>query len=334
MSQRERVLMVMRGFSVGAILAFSLLSPLTSPSRAGGTPPLVPKVPKLTGTLFFHRYSSYDAWDATLWSLDLVSKKLTNLSENWRSVISPINAHPSPDGHYITFMGSPTSSRVKEWDVFLSHWDGAKWSNPIDLTGPNGKRDEDPKFSPDGTHIVYKEDGVLATMTVTGAKKSYLTSGKHDSSTPFYTPDGKGILFERDGNIFLLRNDITTKMVPPPGISSYYPIGVDSDRFLFTRVQASHYDGIYWGFYNGSKPQPLFFNSDQFDSSDPYPYQNGKRYIFLTSGDYRIIKGGYNLMIADLVKKETYDIDSIYGNVNSGLEELGPAWSASRYISR
>ncbi|MEI6295448.1 MAG: hypothetical protein WCO95_05260, partial [Actinomycetes bacterium] len=127
----------------------------------GASKSVVKKValPHLTGTLFYHRYSSYRAWDATMWSLDLVSKKLTQINKNWTTVLSPINAHPSPDGQYITFMGSPPTSPTKEWDVFVSHWDGKQWADPIDLTGPNGKRDEDPKFSPDGIHIAYKEDG-------------------------------------------------------------------------------------------------------------------------------------------------------------------------------
>ena len=319
--------------SVTAAALALALSASASPSF-GASKPVAKKLalPQLTGTLFYHRYSSYQKWDATLWSLDLVSKKLTQINKNWTTVLSPINAHPSPDGQYITFMGSPTVSATKEWDVFVSHWDGTQWADPIDLTGPNGKRDEDPKFSPDGVHIAYKEDGVLTTMTLTGADKTYLTVGLPESSMPYYTADGLGLIFERSGQIYLLKDGVTTQMVNPPGISSYYPIGVDAKRFLFTRVQFSQHDGIYWGYYNGAKPQPLFFNSRQFDSSDSYPYQNGARYIFLTSGDYTIFKGGYNLMVADLLHKKNYNIDTIYGNVNSDLQELGPSWSASRYL--
>ena len=38
-------------------------------------------------------------------------------------------------------------------------------------------------------------------------------------------------------------------------------------------------------------------------------------------------------MVADLANKKNYNIDTLYGNVNSDLQELGPSWSASRYIA-
>jgi Tol biopolymer transport system component len=307
------------------MLVAALLLSMTSLPLAHGA------APSLSGTLFFHRYSEYKAWDATMWQLDLVSKKLRRVDGSWSSIFSPINAHPSPDGKSLTFMGSATGLAAPEWDVFISHWDGTNWSEPTNLTGPNGKRDEDPKFSPDGSTIIYKEDGTLATVAISGGEKSYLTSGQPESSMPYYTTDGKSILFERQGAIYWMNKGVARKMKAPVGISSYYPIAVDGARFLFTRVQQSRHDGIYWGYYNNAKPTPLFFNNDKFDSSDPYPYRDGKKFIFLVSGDFSIIKGGYNLMVADLTTKKTWDIDRLYGNINSDQEELGPSWTAVRY---
>jgi hypothetical protein len=309
-----------------AFVALALV--VVAPDAKAATPPAKPS---LSGTLFFHRYSSYSAWDASMWSLDLSSKKLTRVDIGWVTMYSPINAHPSPDGQSLTFMGSPTGLAEPEWDVFISHRGSTGWSEPINLTGPNGKRDEDPKFSPKGDLIIYKEDGVLATVSTIGGAKNYLTVGQPTSSMPYYTVDGKGILFERSGKIYLLRNGVTTLMKAPAGISSYYPIAVDKKRFLFTRVQSNRHDGIFWGYYNGAKPTPLFFNSTKFDSSDPYPYKDGSSYIFLVSGDFTIFKGGYNLMIADLKSKKNWDIDLLYGDVNSSQEELGPSWTAVRY---
>ena len=61
-------------------------------------------IQSLSGTLFFHRYSEYGAWDAELMSLDLQTGKLIQVNKNWQSMISPINAHISNDGKYMTFM--------------------------------------------------------------------------------------------------------------------------------------------------------------------------------------------------------------------------------------
>ena len=116
------------------------------------------------------------------------------------------------------------------------------------------------------------------------------------------------------------------------GLKSYYPIAIDNKSFLYTRVQSSRHDGIILGHYDGSPSQPYFFNNNQWDSSDPFPYKDGSKYIFLVSGDYQVPKGGYNLVIADLAKKKIVNIDSLFGDVNSDLEELGPFWSAYTYI--
>lgn len=292
----------------------------------------------LTGTLFFHRYTDYNAWDATMWSLDLQSGAFNQINANWTNVISPINAHVSSDGQFLTMMGSASGlpdvdgQTQYDWDVFISLWNGKQWTNPINLTGPNGKRDEDPKFSPDGKTIVYKEDGVLATVASTGGAKTYLSIGEAHSSMPYFRANGRDILFEREGKIYLKTDKGDQEMDPGiGGLSSYYPIGVDNERFLFTRVQDTRHDGMRWGYYDGRQSEDLFFNNNVWDSSDPYPYQEAKDFIFLVSGDENIIKGGYNLVIADLHAEKVVNIDDLYGEINSHEQELGPAWTQYSY---
>jgi len=211
---------------------------------------------------------------------------------------------------------------IEDWDVFVTHWNGSRWEEPTNLTGPNGKRDEDPKFSPTSNKIIYKENGVVATIGMTG-KPTYFSPG----SMPYFLPDGKSYLFEQAGDIYISRSNQTTKMYSGDGIKSYYPIALNQKEFLYTRVQNSKHDGIMLGFTNGSKSIPYFFNNDQWDSSDPFPYQDGKKYIFLVSGDYSVPKGGYNLVVADLGNKKIINADRLFGSINTDLEELGPNWT-------
>ena len=293
-------------------------------------------LPSLDGTLIYHRYSSYDAWDATLWMVDLPTGQQTQVGAQWVGMVSPFNAHLSSEGRAITFMGSNAGLTQKDWDVFVSNWDGSQWSEPTNLTGPNGARDEDPKFSPDGDTIIYKENGVLATVSKGGGPKKYLTKGEAESSMPFYSPDGKTILFERSGEIFTLVNGITTRMRSGNGRSSYYPIALDNQSFLYTRVQSNDHDAIYKGYFDRRPSVRYFFNSTDWDTSDSYPLGDGSRFIFYVSGNFLIPHGGYNLMVADLKKKKAYDIDDIYKGVrakdlNSDFEELGPAWTDVRF---
>ena len=288
------------------------------------------------GTLIYHRYSSYQAWDATMWMIDLPTGDLMQVGGDWTGVVSPINAHFSADGQMITFMGSQAGLPENEWDVFVSHWNGTSWAEPINLTGPNSARDEDPKFSPTSSTIIYKQDGVLVTMNSDGSDKKYLTQGKSESSMPYFATNGKDYLFERSGDIYVSRGGIETKMYAGDGQSSYYPIGVDATSFLYTRVQSARHDAIMKGFYSGKASERYFFNSTDWDTSDSYPYLDGSRYIFYVTGDYLIPHGGYNLAFADLKTKKRYDIDEYFRkkrttDINTDTQELGPAWSLARF---
>lgn len=291
---------------------------------------------RLGGTLIYHRYTDYQSWDATMWTIDLATGHQYQVNKGWRRMISPINAHFSPDGQSITFMGSSAGLKENEWDVFTSHWDGSTWTEPINLTGPNGARDEDPKFSPIDTTIIYKQDGVLVTMNIDGSNKTYLTQGKAESSMPYFAANGKDILFERAGDIYLLRQGQEIKMYGGEGESSYYPIGLDDKSFLYTRVQSSRHDAIMRGFYDGLPSTNYFFNSPDWDTSDSYPYEDGSRYIFYVTGDFLIPHGGYNLAFADLKTHTRWDIDTWFngragGDINTEFAELGPAWTSTIY---
>lgn len=116
------------------------------------------------------------------------------------------------------------------------------------------------------------------------------------------------------------------------GQSSYYPIGLDQESFLYTRVQSTSHDAIMKGNYDGSPSTSYFFNSPDWDTSDSYPYQDGSRYIFYVTGDYLIPHGGYNLALGDLKTQTRWDIDKWFAgkrssDINSEFAELGPAWT-------
>ncbi|MEY4323193.1 MAG: hypothetical protein RL410_974, partial [Actinomycetota bacterium] len=129
-------------------IALSLIAVSILSSCAMATPAFDSNgVPYLKGVVIYHRYSDYGAWDSRLYMVDLTARKMTEVGADWTTVVSPINAHFSPDGKSFTFMASAAGLDENEWDVFVTHWDGQHWAEPINLTGPNGKRDEDPKFS-------------------------------------------------------------------------------------------------------------------------------------------------------------------------------------------
>ena len=324
----ERARPILRLFS--GLLAVIVGLSLAGCSRSSADSPI--DVHHLKGVLGYHHYSSYEAWDSTLWMADLATGKVKQVGKQWKTILSPMNMHFAPDGNSFTFMGSQIGLAENDWDVFVSKWNGSDWAEPINLTGPNGQRDEDPKFSPNGKLITFKTDGVMKTMSPDGSNQIELTAGQPESSMPYFTADGKGLLFERNGQILLLQDKKTTVMKSESGMKTYYPIVVDSDRFLYTQIQFNHHDAIYWGFYDGSDPQRLFFDDERWETADSYPYADGQRYLFYVSTTPDVLKGGYNVMVADLETKKVYDLDKICPGANSELLELGPAWSAKAQL--
>lgn len=60
--------------------------------------------PSLNGWLLFHRYTGYDNYDSQLFLFDYQANSLTCISESW-PIDHAMNAHFSPDGERIVFMG-------------------------------------------------------------------------------------------------------------------------------------------------------------------------------------------------------------------------------------
>ena len=77
------------------------------------------------------------------------------------------------------------------------------------------------------------------------------------------------------------------------------------------------------------KKTQYFFDSDQWDTSDSYPYQDASKYIFFVSDNGETGFGGYDLCVADLIKKQVYNLYTLNSKINSDRQELGPAWSAN-----
>ena len=97
-------------------------------SVAGGGHAAAGGPPALTGVLFFHNYTGYSNWDGRLWELNLATGQLASISDAW-PVDNEMNAHASPDGQRLVFMGDLNTDTKRDWDVFLSTWNGS--SSPV-----------------------------------------------------------------------------------------------------------------------------------------------------------------------------------------------------------
>ena len=289
--------------------------------------------PAFTGRLVFHRYSCYSCNDSQLYLYNFSSNSLSEISKGWTNVQNSMNAHFSPDGQKIVFMG--TAAGTSNWDIFL--WDINSSGLPKNLTAYLGSSsdDEDCKFSSGGTKIIFKQNGVLTEIDTTGKILRSFPVPQSVASMPFYENGDTAILYAGMvgalSNIYLYHiadASITTKNALP-GIYSYYPITRDDTSFIFTRWydQVNQHDQLYLGFFDSRGPQNLPFNDPSADYSDGYPALG--KYIFLSS-DRTGSTGGYDLYVADMNTGNIWSLSNYSPGINSAFEELGSCYTATQ----
>lgn len=290
------------------------------------------KLPKLGGKLVYHNYTSYDALDSRMYVYDFASDELTEISTGWTGIDNAMNGSFSPDGRYICFMGISKASG--SWDIFL-HETGSR-SQPVNLTADGNWRDEDPKFSFDGTKICFKRNDALSEIDMSTRKIKVLTNNPDEAySMPFYTVDGSSMVFGggHDPNSYIGLWDIASStahiLYDVPQTVEYYPITLDEKSFYYTQHLSSsdNHDQLYKGFFDGSPAKYLPFNIKTADNSDACPVGSGWL-IFVSTrqgGD-----GAYDMYIANDSSGAVFSLSSYNKSLNTSKNELGPCYLPPR----
>jgi len=167
----------------------------------------------LNGRIAYHSYSKYlavpssgDNIDGHIFVYEVDSDSLQNRTL-FLPVVNAMNPHFSPDGGKLVFMAVPASKASDiEYDSDGGYWH-RKWANLdvyvydladgtyMNLTPNVNIADEDPKFSPDGRQIVFKRQGQIWKINVDGTSITPLTSGGLEKSGPNFSPDGYVIVY-------------------------------------------------------------------------------------------------------------------------------------------
>ncbi|MBH2005165.1 MAG: PD40 domain-containing protein [Sphingobacteriia bacterium] len=285
--------------------------------------------PALMGRLIFHSYTCYTCNDAKIYLYDFATGKLSNLSDAW-NITNPMNAHFSPDGKSIVFMGRQQGSG---WDIF--RWRIGSSGSPVNLTAQYGnQRNEDPKYAADGTRIVFKQNGRLKEADTLGNIVRSLEVPQAEASMPYYTKADSVILYSgmdasgKETDIFQvsLKTGFVKPLAAQPDIQEYYPIARDDTSYFYSRwySASNRSDQVYLGFLNGRNPQRLLFNESGADFSDAYPVNS--RFLILSS-TVSGGKGGYDLFVADMVSGAKWSMNTYHLSVNSSGNELGACYT-------
>lgn len=290
-------------------------------------------LPDIKGKLIFHSYDDYDDWNSELRMLDFETKEIVNISENI-TVDNEMNAHFSPDGTMITFMGDDNTDDVQDWDVFLYNLETQELRNIT--IGTFGESDEeDPKFSPDGTKIVMKSSKWVRTRMVTdlyeidlnGNAIKRLTNDTIEESMPYYSTDGQHVYYSAStgdtGDIYRININTLSKNVISalPGVDEYYPIAIGPDSVVFTRwISATNGDDQLYMQTGDEEPVPFITNKLDDNNSDFC--QIDERY-FCFSGTGRDSVGAYDIFVGDLETGRVYSLNRFIPGANTVYEDLG-----------
>ncbi len=280
-----------------------------------------------SGAIIYHCYSDYDAWDSKLFMYNFETNTKTELSLGW-NIDNEMNADISPDGSKIVFMGD-NSGLPRDWDIYI--WSIGSNNEPTNLTLGNNLRDEDPKFSPDGNSIIFKQNGDIKIMDLLGNIITEITNDGFniEESMPYFTTDAQKIIYAQGArehsDIYLINLDGSGKipLYSQNGVAEYYPIVKNSSSFYYTRWVSStnHNDQIYLGDFLGNSTN-VSVNDLYSNNSDAFPVNSD--YLFFSSTRNGSV-GGYDIYLGQLSTGLVWNLQSF--GINSSLAELGVCYS-------
>lgn len=291
-------------------------------------------LPDLTGKLVYHSYSSYDAYDSKIYLLDFESKKKICLSDSFKHIANPMNACFNPSGTEITFMGVLDN----EWNIFKFNLETKHLENIIP---DNDLRNEDPKYSPDGNKIAFKQghwDNILEDLVydlkeinLITKEITSITDDEYENSMPYYSSCGNYIYYAQNSDegskIYKVSRDskkLKEEIYSEQNLKAYYPI-VYKNYLYFTKwySTSNNCDNIMRINTITNKLENLPFNSNKYDCSDPCPVSD--KYIVISSTKHNS-KGCYDLYLADNETGAMYSLDLFIDKVNDKKNALGACY--------
>jgi hypothetical protein len=327
-------------FTVAASDAFgssSQSAPLNVTTSAGGT---LANGVTLTGKLIWHSYTTYGFAGVQSWMANFDSGEIREITAP--RLLGAMNYHFSPDGTTVVVMaddnGITAANGTTAWDLWVASVTDTGLMNITKITNAaiDGSRNEDPKFSSDGSRIIFKRNLTniatidVAAIAVNGVDQTppqtILLSSPTEVSMPYFlVGSSASFLYADDASQsirFSANGQITT--LYSLGTHSYYPIAVDATQFYFVAGQGN--DLLYHGATDGGPAATAAFINNSNNTSefaDPFPFgSNWLAYTSTVAGG----AGAYDLWIGNFATGQAFRLDSWIRGANHGNSDLGPTF--------
>jgi hypothetical protein len=297
----------------------------------------------IQGRLIWHSYDQYGFVGVRSWMADFTAGQVLEITPV--RVSGAMNYHFSPDGSLVVFMGNDATASAAHagstaWDIWIAQVGASGLQNVTRLTNgqADGSRNEDPRFSPDGTHIVFKRNltslvsvalsGVQANGTDQLPAQTLLLSGSTETSMPSVMPAGGGVLFANGSSLDSIRllSGGTVSTLYALGTHDYYPVALDATRFYFVSGQTGGNDWILRGDLSASLPVPAAFITPGlagYEFADPEPMGgNWLAYASTAPGG----NGAYDIWIGNASTGQTANVSAWIGGANHANSDLGPSF--------
>ncbi|HWN11639.1 MAG TPA: DUF5050 domain-containing protein [Pyrinomonadaceae bacterium] len=257
-------------------------------------------------------------------------------------------AMPAPDAGSSKVVFS--SNRDGNAEIYSMSPDGSSLAR---LTS-NDFNDEHPRWSPDGTKILFQSDrdnpetgnADVYAMSTDGSGQTRLTTDDTDDSAAVWSPDGSKIMFQslRNGQyyqIYVMNADGTNQLNVSNGIAADYQPSWSPDgskiAFASERDQAGR-PNIYVMNANGSNQTRLTFTGEPFRDEQPAWSRDATTIAFVSTRDSVIEtwqetddEGGILNRSRVLTNKEVYKMNADGSNqirlTNTLENDDSPYWS-------
>ncbi len=295
----------------------------------------------LTGKLIWHSYTSYGFTGVQSWMANFDTGDVYEITSS--RLLGAMNYHFSPDGATVVVMADDntitTANGSTAWDLWVASVTATGLTNITKITraAVDGSRNEDPKFSADGSRIIFKRNLNsiasidVASIAVNGVDQAppqtVLLSVQTEVSMPYYLVGSDSNFLYADNATHAIReySGGVVSTLYTLGTHNYYPVAIDATRFYFAAGQSN--DWIYRGDTTAATATRAAFitgANNTYEFADPCPITSDwLAYASTVPGG----SGTYDIWIGNFANGQAYNLNDWIRGANHANSDLGPTFS-------